>query len=140
METIRSDAGHANVMMGHGVCGVGLTRQLLEFEPQGQRRQPEAGDPLKILHLLSQQPGKTGSGVVLLSLVRLDADEGYRQRAVIGLPGAEPLPDVPPLPPADLFPVRFDRPPVPFAIPGMSDIMPYKSTRFSSFTPEMLDG
>jgi glycosyltransferase involved in cell wall biosynthesis len=118
----------------------GLARRLFDFKPRGLRRRPGAGEPWKILHLLSQQPGKTGSGVALLALVRHGEAAGYRQRALVGLPGLEPLPGVPPLAAADIFPVRFDRPPVPFAIPGMSDIMPYKSTRFSSFTPGMLDG
>lgn len=98
------------------------------------------GLPLKVLHLLSQQPGKTGSGIYLLAMVRLGAATGYCQRAVIGLPGDAPLPDVPPLSPADVFPVRFERPPAPFLIPGMSDIMPYPSTRFSAFTDAMRNG
>ncbi|MCK7512376.1 MAG: hypothetical protein MZV70_55620 [Desulfobacterales bacterium] len=42
--------------------------------------------------------------------------------------------------PAEVFAVRFDRPPVPFPVAGMSDIMPYPSTRFSTFTPEMTAG
>jgi glycosyltransferase involved in cell wall biosynthesis len=98
------------------------------------------GDPPRVLHLLSQQPGKTGSGVALLALVRETARRGWRQRAVIGLPANEPLPDIPPLATADVVAARFDRPPVPFPIPGMSDIMPYPSTRFSDLTPGMLDG
>jgi glycosyltransferase involved in cell wall biosynthesis len=117
-----------------------LARRLLGFQPSGRRRNRQSGKPLQILHLLSQQPGKTGSGVALLAMVRHGAAAGYRQRAVIGLPGPEPLPDIPPLTPADVFPVRFDRPPVAFAIPGMSDIMPYSSTRFSTFTTEKLEG
>jgi glycosyltransferase involved in cell wall biosynthesis len=95
---------------------------------------------VRVLHLLSQQPGKTGSGVALLALVRHGAGRGLRQRVVIGLPGDEPLPEIPPLAPEDIFAVRFDRPPVPFAITGMSDIMPYPSTRFSTFTHPMLAG
>jgi glycosyltransferase involved in cell wall biosynthesis len=117
-----------------------FSQRLLEFKPPGHRQRRGAGEPLKILHLLSQQPGKTGSGVALLALVRLGAETGWRQRAVIGLPGEEMLPGIPPLAPADIVPVRFDRPPVHFAIPGMSDIMPYVSTRFSSFIPDMLEG
>jgi len=101
---------------------------------------PKAGHPLKILHLLSQQPGKTGSGVCLLTMTRLGGEAGFLQRAVIGLPKDAPLPDVPPLSPGDLFPVRFGEPPVPFPIPGMSDIMPYPSTRFSAFTDSMRAG
>jgi glycosyltransferase involved in cell wall biosynthesis len=119
----------------------GFSKRLLDFKPPGRcQRRLAGGAPLQILHLLSQQPGKTGSGVALLALVRLGAEAGWRQRAVIGLPGEEPLPSIPPLAQADITPVRFDRPPVPFAIPGMSDIMPYGSTRFSSFVPNMLEG
>ena len=138
MKTPRCAAEHARIMNRHGACG-GLAHWLLEFKPPRNHQPQRAGEPLKVLHLLSQQPGKTGSGVALLAMVRHGAAAGYRQRAVIGLPGPEPLPDIPPLAPADIFPVRFDRPPVPFAIPGMSDIMPYESTRFSAFTPEMLE-
>jgi glycosyltransferase involved in cell wall biosynthesis len=72
-------------------------------------------------------------------MVRLGAEAGWRQRAVVGLPGEEPLPEIPPLDPTDIYPVRFDRPPLPFPLPGMSDIMPYPSTRFSSLTPERLE-
>jgi glycosyltransferase involved in cell wall biosynthesis len=132
-------AEHGRWPNGAGAEG-GLAQRLFDFKPRGLRRRPGAGAPWKILHLLSQQPGKTGSGVALLALVRHGAAAGHRQRAIVGLPGPEPPPDIAPLAAADIFPVRFDRSPVPFAIPGMSDIMPYKSTRFSSFTPEMLDG
>lgn len=72
-------------------------------------------------------------------MVRLGAEAGWRQRAVVGLPGEEPLPEIPPLDPTDIYPVRFDRPPLPFPLPGMSDIMPYPSTRFSSLIPEQLE-
>ncbi len=113
-----------------------LSQALLEFSPASRFRKKTSG-PLKILHLLSQQPGKTGSGVYLQAMTVLGDRAGYRQRAVIGLPGDAPLPDVPPLAADDLFAVRFDRPPVSFHIPGMSDIMPYPSTRFSTFTDAM---
>ncbi|MFO7707373.1 MAG: glycosyltransferase family 4 protein [Desulfobacterales bacterium] len=118
----------------------GLARRLRNFRPLGSQRRRSAGSsPLNVLHLLSQQPGKTGSGVALLAMVRLGAAAGWRQRAVIGLPGEEPLPEIPPLDRAEIVPVRFDRPPVSFPVAGMSDIMPYPSTRFSSFTPERLE-
>ena len=113
-----------------------LSQALLEFSPVSHFRKKTSG-PLKILHLLSQQPGKTGSGVYLQAMTVLAGRAGYRQRAVIGLPNDSPLPDVPPLAAKDLFAVRFDQPPVPFRIPGMSDIMPYPSTRFSTFTDVM---
>ena len=117
-----------------------LAQQLREFKQKWTGRRRPAGKSPNILHLLSQQPGKTGSGVALLALVRHGSNAGWRQRAVIGLPASEPLPDIPPLEPPEIFPVTFDRPPVPFAIAGMSDIMPYPSTRFSTFTADMLEG
>jgi glycosyltransferase involved in cell wall biosynthesis len=122
-----------------GVCGR-LAQQLREFKQTSTGRRRPAGKSPNILHLLSQQPGKTGSGVALLALVRHGANAGWRQRAVVGLPASEALPDISPLEPAGIFAVRFDQPPVPYAIPGMSDIMPYPSTRFSTFTADMLEG
>jgi glycosyltransferase involved in cell wall biosynthesis len=117
-----------------------LAQRLRDFQPSVSQRRWTAGNTgPKVLHLLSQQPGKTGSGVALLAMVRLGAAAGWHQRAIIGLPGEEPLPEIPPLDPAEVFPVRFDRPPVNFSVAGMSDIMPYPSTRFSSFTPERLE-
>ena len=139
MKTNRCAAENTLFLKGLGTCG-GLVRRLLDYKPSFPRRKSSASKPLKILHLLSQQPGKTGSGVALLAMVRCAAQAGYLQRAVIGLPGSEPLPQVQPLAPEDVFPVRFDRPPVAFLIPGMSDIMPYPSTRFATFTAEMLEG
>jgi len=114
--------------------------RLREFRPPQGTNRFGRQEPLRVLHLLSQQPGQTGSGVTLMALVRHGAQAGNIQRAVIGLPGEAPLPEIPPLTPEAIFPVRFDRPPVPFAIAGMSDVMPYVSTRFSTFTPAMRDG
>jgi glycosyltransferase involved in cell wall biosynthesis len=116
-----------------------LAQWMRVFKPQRTRRRLD-GKPRNILHLLSQQPAKTGSGVALLALVRHGANAGWRQRAVIGLPVAEPLPVIPPMEPFEIFAVTFGRPPVPFPIPGMSDIMPYPSTRFSTLTADMLTG
>ncbi len=117
-----------------------LSRELLDFRPSTPAGRRTVQTPLRILHLLSQQPGKTGSGVALLAMVRHAAAAGHLQRAVIGIPGEAPLPDIPPLSAGQIVAVRFERPPVPFPVAGMSDIMPYPSTRFSTFTEQMLEG
>lgn len=109
-------------------------------QPAPGRRRAVPRGPLKILHLLSQQPAKTGSGVCLMAMAAHGAKEGYLQRAVIGLPKAEPMPGVPPLSADDVIAVRFETEPVDYLIPGMSDVMPYPSTRFSDFTPDMREG
>ena len=116
-----------------------LSRALLDFVPSAAPKKPARGPRLRILHLLSQQPAKTGSGVALLAMVRHAAETGHLQHAVIGLPADEPLPEVAPLTAEEVFAVRFDQMPVEFRIPGMSDIMPYPSTRFSTFTTLMLE-
>lgn len=122
-----------------------LARRLLDFVPGPRPASPPArawrGDrPLRVLHLLSQQPAKTGSGVYLLAMTAHADLAGCEQRAVVGIPADGPVPEVAPLPPEAVFPVRFGQDPVPFPVPGMSDFMPYPSTRFSAFTPGMLDG
>ncbi|RJP89611.1 MAG: glycosyltransferase [Desulfobacteraceae bacterium] len=118
-----------------------LSQALSGFQTDdGRHVKKNRQQPLKVLHLLSQQPAKTGSGVYLLAMTNLAGKAGYQQRVVIGLPGDSPLPEVQPLEKNSLFAVRFDQPPVPFCIPGMSDIMPYPSTRFSTFTDTMREG
>lgn len=49
------------------------------------------------------------------------------------------MPQLPPLNSENISPVFFETDELPFPIPGMSDVMPYKSTRFSNFSPEMLE-
>jgi len=87
--------------------------------------------PGTVLHVLSQRPGRTGSGTTLDALVREAANAGWDQHVVVGVPRDE-SPSVGGLDPAKLHPLRFGEPPLDFAVPGMSDLMPYPSTRFSS--------
>lgn len=84
-----------------------------------------------VLHLLSQRPGRTGSGVTLNALARCAATAGWEQHAVVGTPADDPEPAVDSLPPDHVHPLVFGEPPVPFPLPGMSDVMPYESSRFS---------
>jgi glycosyltransferase involved in cell wall biosynthesis len=92
-----------------------------------------------VLHVLSQQAGKTGSGIYLQAIVKQGAAAGFLQRVVVGIPADSPLPVIPPLSDREVFAVRFGTPSLPFPVAGMSDVMPYESTRFSTFTPPMLD-
>ncbi len=92
----------------------------------------------RILHLLSQRPGRTGSGVTLAALVRHAAADGWDQRVVVGVPRDE-QPRLPPLPPEHIAPLRFGTADLPFPVPGMSDVMPYQSTVFSRLTEAQLD-
>lgn len=84
-----------------------------------------------VLHVLSQRPGRTGSGTTLDALVREARRTGWQQHVVIGIPEGEP-PEVGELPADRLYPLFFGAPPLDFPVPGMSDVMPYTSTRFST--------
>ncbi len=83
----------------------------------------------KILHVLSQIPARTGSGVFFESIIREFQQAGYEQQAIIGLPatlGGYTFDGL-----QQVYPVLFETAELPFHIPGMSDVMPYESSLFS---------
>ncbi|MBW1645509.1 MAG: glycosyltransferase family 4 protein [Deltaproteobacteria bacterium] len=88
---------------------------------------------IRVLHCISQLPGATGSGTYLQALIREGRAAGLRQWLLCGQPAATPLPDLPGLERERLFTVRFETAALPFPIPGMSDVMPYPSSRFAAF-------
>ena len=92
----------------------------------------------RVLHVLSQRPSRTGSGITLDSLVRHAAEAGLDQRVVVGTPATEPGPEVGGLPAEHVLPLTFDGGDLDFPVPGMSDVMPYRSTRFSEMTAEQM--
>ncbi len=93
----------------------------------------------KVLHVLSQRPGWTGSGTALDALIRAASEAGWQQVAVAAVPESDPQPDVGGLDPNAVRLLKFESKQLPFAIPGMSDVMPYPSTRFSDLTDDQLD-
>lgn len=93
---------------------------------------------MRVLHTLSQRPALTGSGTTLDALVRHGGAAGWEQRAAIGVPIGDPSPAVDGLQPDRIHPLRFGGRALPFELPGMSDVMPYPSTRFSAMTPVQL--
>ena len=96
---------------------------------------------MKILSITAQKPHFTGSGVYLTELVRafasLDGQSpGGRQAVVAGLAEGEEM-----LLPEGVvqFPVFFETEELPFCVAGMSDEMPYDSTRYCDMTEEQAD-
>ena len=87
-----------------------------------------------VLHLLAQRPSATGSGITLEALVHGAQLAGYEQHVVCGVPATEPEPQIAGLPAHRIHPLLFETEQVRFAVPGMSDVMPYPSTRFASLT------
>ena len=101
---------------------------------------------MKVLHLLSQRPSLTGSGVTLDAIVRNAAARGWDQAALVGVPADAAAPAVGELSKSRVRTVRFAADneraridaDVDYPLPGMSDVMPYRSSRFSALTPEQL--
>jgi len=94
---------------------------------------------MRILHVIAQKPGQTGSGTYLLNLIRVAANSGHEQCLVAGISinDKDYRQD---LPENLLFiPVLFETGELPFPVPGMSDEMPYPSTRYRQMTDEMLN-
>lgn len=58
---------------------------------------------------------------------------------ICGAPLDDPHPSVGNLPGAHVHPLVFGAPPLDFALPGMSDVMPYASSRFSQLGAAQLD-
>ncbi len=90
---------------------------------------------MRILHLLSQRPSLTGSGITLDAIVRHAGAAGFTQRVVVGVPADDPAPPVGGLPSEHIHPLSFGS----SLVPGMSDIMPYASTRFSQLNHAQVD-
>ena len=90
---------------------------------------------MKILHVLSQRPGRTGSGIFLQSLISEAAGKKHEQAVIIGIPQNEEInfPEN-----IYVFPVLFETSELPFPVVGMSDEMPYKSTRYRDMTEIMI--
>lgn len=93
----------------------------------------------RILHILSQRPGRTGSGVTLDAMVRGAAKAGWQQHVIVGTDTSDPQPIVGDLPDSQIHPLVFNRDTINFPLPGMSDVMPYASTVFSSMSAAQLD-
>ena len=93
---------------------------------------------MRILNISAQKPDSTGSGVFLAEMVRCMRRAGHDVAVVCG---AAPEDD----PAASLVegvlvrPVRFETDALPFPVCGMSDVMPYRSTRYRDMTSQMVD-
>lgn len=92
---------------------------------------------MKILHALAQRPGRTGSGVFLQQLFQSGFEKGYEQAVIAGVPQNEQTPDIDNLDLKNFYPVLFETDTLPFPVVGMSDIMPYTSTKYSDIDEQM---
>lgn len=91
----------------------------------------------RILHVLAQIPGHTGSGTFLQALIKEAGKKGYRQALLAGVPAGYPEDQFLVDWNVEYYPVWFETEKLPFPVVGMSDAMPYPSTRYRDMTEEM---
>ncbi len=92
-----------------------------------------------VLHVSAQRPSLTGSGVTMDALIRCASQAGWSQVAVVGVPARETETFVGGLPRERIRPLMFGTEELDFPVPGMSDVMPYLSTRYSDLTDAQLE-
>ena len=96
--------------------------------------------PLKILHVLSQRPDATGSGIYIQAMLREAASAGHQNALVSGVQCDCPArPDGVKANDCRFVTFGADNAEIPFTIVGMSDVMPYASTRFCDLSPAQID-
>ncbi len=94
---------------------------------------------MKILHILSQRPEQTGSGVYITQMMRHAHAAGHENALLAGVPADYCHPVSPFC--SRTWLVRFgtDAPAgLPHDVVGMSDVMPYPSTRFRDLSDSQL--
>lgn len=91
---------------------------------------------MKILYLLSQRPDSTGSGFYVRALIKEALKKGHSCYLVAGVSQEDSIEILP----SDNYSfIRFEGADLPCPIPGMSDVMPYKSTRFIDMTEKEIN-
>ena len=91
---------------------------------------------MKILSIITQKPSSTGSGIYLTEILKSYRHLGEEQAVICGVTKEDKLPDIPSV---EFFPVYYESEELPYPVLGMSDEMPYKSTRYKDLTKEMLE-
>lgn len=87
---------------------------------------------MRVLKVIAQKPGYTGSGIYLRALLSKAPQYGITQASVVGLNSYDE-PDL-----ENIHPIRFESEKLPFPVVGMSDVMPYRSSRWPDLTEQQL--
>jgi glycosyltransferase involved in cell wall biosynthesis len=95
-------------------------------------------NPLKILHLLSQRPDSTGSGIYIQAMLREAANRGHANFLLAGIASGQ-KPSLEGISNDACEFVDFAGRDLPFEIVGMSDVMPYPSKRFCDLSEGEMD-
>ena len=93
---------------------------------------------MKILHILSQRPDSTGSGYYIQNIIGQAEKAGHENYLLAGLPHGETT-AFNRVEGTSMDFVRFGGGDLDYAIPGMSDVMPYTSSRFNDLTEAQIN-
>lgn len=91
---------------------------------------------MKILHITTQKPNSTGSGVYMCGMINGFREKGHKQGVVAGVDKDDINSfndDI------EYYPVFFNSDKLPFDVVGMSDSMPYNSTIYSEMDLNMVN-
>jgi glycosyltransferase involved in cell wall biosynthesis len=92
---------------------------------------------LKILHVIGQRPEMTGSAVYLEALVKESRKLGFSNCRIAGVPFGSVDPSKKTRG-VENYRVFFESGPLDFPVPGMSDVMPYRSSLFKDLKGKRL--
>ncbi len=93
----------------------------------------------KILNILAQKPDKTGSGIYMQALVKEADIKGYEQAVVAGISVKDEDVYFDVKKDITFYLVTFETKELPFPVVGMSDVMPYESTRYRDLSEDILE-
>ncbi len=91
----------------------------------------------KILHVIGQRPEMTGSAVYLEAIIRESQKLGFSNYRIAGVPFGS-IDSLKEMNQAESSFVFFESDPLNFPVPGMSDVMPYKSSLFKDLREKRL--
>jgi len=97
----------------------------------------EKSKKFKILHLISQRPDSTGSGIYLQAMLREAEANGHQNYLLAGIQ-SDRIPALDCISRARCSFIHFGGRDISFKIVGMSDVMPYRSKRFSDLSHQDL--
>lgn len=83
---------------------------------------------MKILHITTQKPNSTGSGTYMCAVVKGFEKENHEQAIIAGIDKDDSKET--PVDGVGYYPVLYNTKELPFDVLGMSDVMPYSSTRY----------
>lgn len=91
---------------------------------------------MRILHIISQKPGETGSGMYIRNIIKEFKSVGYTQGLICGIENIEDINGIDEI--CSMYEVYFNSEELPYDIVGMSDVMPYKSTTYREMDEDMV--